>query len=431
MEILTRRQEAKKAFLDLYAGITGFPIGLYELHEGRVQMLHADSRQADVEPHCQMIRSLPGGQALCDQDECERAQEAFDADAGGAGYEELRLCHAGLYNQTLQVKVNNVVRAVLSYGEMQIEGDEYRHNSLQRHAEVVRRLGLSDEQAERLRGLLLSAKTFSLEHLASLGTSLPKVKQWFYTLIDEEDRVQRSVEKVSHEIQTRLQAVIANAENLSVEMDTLPRDEACRRTDQLLYAALALDTVVQNLGEYLEDYRFRRQPLIPLLLEARNLYEAEARRRGIEIHITLHSDAPVLELSSHHLQLALNNLMHNAVKYSFRSGASRSRYIRISGRSDGRDYRLCFENYGVGILPEELSAGMIFEDGYQGKLTQGEYRTGSGKGLYFVKRVIERHHGRVQVESELMADQRDPEGQPHLNRFTLFLPYEQPKGETR
>jgi signal transduction histidine kinase len=329
------------------------------------------------------------------------------------------------------VKVNNVVRAVLSYGEMQIQGDEYRDRSLERHREVVRRLGLDDEQAFHLRDLLLGAKTYTPGQLESLGTGLPKVKQWFYTLIDEEDRLQRSVEKVSHEIQTRLQAVIANAENLSLEMGSLANEEARRRADQLLYAALALDTVVQNLGEYLEEYRFRRQPIIPLLLEARNLYEAEARRRGIEVHITLHSEAPILEISQHHLQLALNNLIHNSVKYSFRSGTGRARYIRIAGRSEGRHYRLSFENYGVGILPEEVEAGMIFEDGYQGRLTHGEYRTGSGKGLYFVKRVIERHHGRIQVESELMADQQDPEGQPHLNRFTIYLPYEQTKGETK
>jgi signal transduction histidine kinase len=83
------------------------------------------------------------------------------------------------------------------------------------------------------------------------------------------------------------------------------------------------------------------------------------------------------------------------------------------------------ENYGVGILAEERDA--IFQDGVQGKLTQGEYRTGAGKGLFFTKQVIDRHHGKIKVTSRKMSEETHPEGQPHLNQFTVYLPYEQPK----
>ncbi len=428
MELPIRRQEAKLAFLNLFAGLTGFHIGLYEMHNGQVEALHVEPEQSQAASYCQMIHALEGGKDLCNQDQCARAREAFQAEATGTRYDELRACHAGLWNQTVQVRVNDVVRAVLSYGEMQIAGAQYYAQTLARHEEVVRRLGLEGEPAFALRQKLLSARTVTLQELEGYAQNLPKVKQWFYTLIDEEDRLRRNVETVSHEIQTRLQAVLAEADNLNEEADALNHDELHERINELLYAALALDTVVQNLeSEYLEDYQFFRQPLSPLLVKARNLYLAEARRRGIEVHINLHPDARI-SLSEHHIQLALNNLMHNAIKYSFRSAPGRARYVRVAGRADHHYYRLSFENYGVGILPEELAGDLIFRDGYQGKLTQGEYRTGSGKGLYFVKRVIDRHQGRILVESELMADQQDPEGQPHLNRFTLYLPYDQAKG---
>ena len=48
---------------------------------------------------------------------------------------------------------------------------------------------------------------------------------------------------------------------------------------------------------------------------------------------------------------------------------------------------------GIGIKNDELEKGLIFKDGYQGELTHGENRTGPGKGLTFVKRVIDRHKG--------------------------------------
>ena len=89
---------------------------------------------------------------------------------------------------------------------------------------------------------------------------------------------------------------------------------------------------------------------------------------------------------------------------------------------------MVLENYGVGILPREVDEGLIFLDGYQGELTQGEYRTGSGKGLYFTKRVIERHSGEVKVVSTPKGDEaRGPEGQPHLTQLVVLLPFAQPK----
>ena len=99
----------------------------------------------------------------------------------------------------------------------------------------------------------------------------------------------------------------------------------------------------------------------------------------------------------------------------------------ITGAPEQDYYVLTFENYGVGILQDEIDSDAIFEDGYQGKLTQGEYRTGSGLGLSFVKRIVDRHKGLIRVTSELMADHETPEGQPHHNKFYLHLPYNQPK----
>jgi signal transduction histidine kinase len=105
----------------------------------------------------------------------------------------------------------------------------------------------------------------------------------------------------------------------------------------------------------------------------------------------------------------------------------------IKGDFNEDEYILTIENYGVGILPEEIQYGNLFLDGYQGKLTRGEYRTGSGKGLHFTKRVIDRHHGRIVIESELKTEpdlDDGTQGKPHLNRFIIYLPRRQPKEDS-
>ena len=125
--------------------------------------------------------------------------------------------------------------------------------------------------------------------------------------MDEEDRTQGSVERVAHEIQTRLQAVIADSENLVNELDSLSTEDIHQRANRVLYGALALDTVVQNVGRFLGDYRFRRQAIAPLLVEAKQVYESEANRRGIDITIRLHhadAGASTVSFSKTHLQHA-------------------------------------------------------------------------------------------------------------------------------
>ena len=417
-----RRLEAHKALLNLFTDVTGLPIGLYESENGELKLTLSDESQAKFEDHCQFIRQFPEGEKRCNDDQCRRALSTFNTQQP-----ELTLCYAGLYNQATPLITGREMRGVLIYGEMLLEGEDFLANSLENHEKAVNELALSAEDAAKLREKLLASKKISADRLKDLSQLLPKIEQWFYTLMDEEDRQVRDMDQVTHDMQTRLQAVIANAENLVAELPSLSPEDAHHNAQTLFLSVLALDTLIQNLGHYLEDYKFQRYSLADIVDEATNVYEAEAARRGIEIRVNLEGvQQHLMEVSRAHLQHAINNLIHNAVKYSFRSGPGRQRFVKVTGQPMERYYALEIINYGVGIQRDEIMEGKIFEDGYQGNLTQGEYRTGSGRGLSFVKGVIDEHHGYIEVESLLVADDGSPEGRPHLNRFTIYLPYVQP-----
>lgn len=407
----------------MFSSATGMPIGLYEVQDGSMEVVFSQRSLANFEPHCQFIQEFPGGKEMCQSDQCNRAKHALNQRE-----EQLTLCHAGLYNQAVPIKVNGEIRAVIQFGEMQIEGEEFQQKSLKNHQKAAKKLNLNDEDTKKLRDLLLNSKKFSQNRLEEFKEVFPRVEEWFYIIMDEEDRLKTGMDRVTHDMQTRLQAIIANAENLVMELPMIPTTEASAMAKEVLFSALALDTLVQNLGHYLEDYDFRFRSIGPLVYEAKRVYEAEAARRGIEIRIFLKEvkDHP-LEISRSHMQHALNNLVHNAVKYSFRSGYGRQRFVKIDGYPQKGHYTLEIKNYGVGILPEELDSRAIFKDGYQGKLTQGEYRTGSGKGLSFAQQVIQQHHGTIEVESRLLSDKIEPEGEPHLTRFIINIPYTQEK----
>ena len=101
---------------------------------------------------------------------------------------------------------------------------------------------------------------------------------------------------------------------------------------------------------------------------------------------------------------------------------------RIAGISLGDWFKVAKDKgLLVQISPDEINDELIFEDGYQGELTHHEQRTGSGKGLFFVKQVIDKHHGKIFVKSKIQSDSQEQEGQPHLNTFIIHLPYIQPE----
>ena len=426
-ELWSRRKAFYRALTECVTQMTEVPIGLYELRDGstEVEEIIPEASRAHYEKHCTLIQSFPGGKQKCEADQRKRAKANIKSNRDRTR----ECCWAGVYNESVPIKINGKAVGMLVYGEMRLDGDNYRSQSLEKHRQAVSALRLTPAQANALRDALENVKPYSPQHFAKLENLVARAEQWMDAVIAEEKRARDIVERNTHEINTRLQSVIAHAENFVSQIDSGDLQEAKKTAMSVLHSAESLDTVVQSLDDYLEEYRFRRQSITPLIDEAIGLYEGEASRRQVDIIKRLEgADSPThfVDISPRHLQYAVNNLLHNAIKYSFRGGPNLYRYVEIAGQPEKNCYRLTFSNYGVGILPNEYEK--IFRGNYQGKLTRGEYRTGSGKGLRFAKRTIGSHHGRIEVESRLKAEQETPEGSPHVNRFTVRLPYHQPKG---
>lgn len=92
-----------------------------------------------------------------------------------------------------------------------------------------------------------------------------------------------------------------------------------------------------------------------------------------------------------HINQVFSNLIGNALKYldPERPGA-----ISISGYKKNGQVVYCVEDNGIGIPPEHL--GKIFDIFHQVQRGKG----GEGLGLSIVKKIVERHNGKVWVESE-------------------------------
>lgn len=422
-ELDKHRLSVQRGMLDFFHELTGLPVGLYEVVRGQLDpnpVISATSFRS-YEGHCTYLHDIPGARAMCDADQCLRAKQVLSNPG-----EPLSVCHAGLWNAAIPISVSGEPRAAVLFGEMRIADSDKEALSESRHQALVKRLGLSPEQAATLHAKLTDCKQKTPEEITHLLDRIRQFEKCLYSLFEEQERVKHGVENVSHEIYIRLQAVIAEAENLSTEPAVTT--ELSGYAQRILHAALALNTIVQTLDDFTEDYRFKSERISDLLEEAQDTYAPEASRKNLDIRLDI-TDGLRADLSKPHMQMALNNLMHNAVKYSFSTVSTSSRrYVSVKARIDqfGENVFITFTNYGVGILPHEFPN--LFQSGFQGELTKGEYRPGAGRGLSVVKRVIDAHKGKISVDSSLMSEGATVYRKPHLTKFRISLPIRRTKG---
>jgi two-component system phosphate regulon sensor histidine kinase PhoR len=96
----------------------------------------------------------------------------------------------------------------------------------------------------------------------------------------------------------------------------------------------------------------------------------------------------------------VENLIENALKY----GASGKRVDIAIGRettADGDEAVVSVKDYGPGIAPEHLPR--LTERFYRVDVTESRAQGGTGLGLALVKHVLQRHRGRLSIDSALGA----------------------------
>lgn len=143
--------------------------------------------------------------------------------------------------------------------------------------------------------------------------------------------------------------------------------------------------------------------LLPIILQVADGLEPLARERQVEVETDL-PDAPVMIAGDREELLRLfENLIENALKY----GASGGRVIvslatpgslTIPAAPDGTpEIRVMVRDFGPGIAPEHLPR--LTERFYRVDVGDSRSQGGTGLGLSLVKHILNRHRGRLVIES--------------------------------
>ncbi len=196
---------------------------------------------------------------------------------------------------------------------------------------------------------------------------------------------------ISHEMRTPLMLIV----NPLSEMIARCNDMWMRR--QLKYLdrnARRLLHLVNQLIDYrraeLGVFRLsvRPEPVMKIIRENWSYYEVLAQKKKLKYRLESSvGDASAL-VDAQYLELILNNLLSNAFKYT----ASGS--VTLSAELTPEDLVLKVADTGSGIPKDRQE--QIFERFYQVERDN----IGSGIGLSLVQRLVELHHGKIEIDSE-------------------------------
>lgn len=156
----------------------------------------------------------------------------------------------------------------------------------------------------------------------------------------------------------------------------------------------------KNKSLELEETDFR-----PYLQKLCSDFKLVSKMEDVDFNFEIKEGVYLLKCNPTHLTNAINNLLDNAKKYNLKP-------IKIHLISEIKSKKLCITILDNGIGIDKKNQKIIFKKHY--RISSGDLYTvkGYGLGLYYVKKIIKLHKGKIEMKSKLNQG----------TKITLILP---------
>ncbi|OQP67016.1 two-component sensor histidine kinase [Niastella vici] len=238
-----------------------------------------------------------------------------------------------------------------------------------------------------------------------------------YQAVRRQIRLQHQQENfmmaITHELKTPIAIAKLNLETLLKY--TLPEEKKLKMLQATLQETNRLNTLVSNIlvSSQLEGGRYRiskeeldLSDLVKTAVnEFRNRFPDHHWQSEIEPEIDINGDSLLL-------QILVNNLIENAIKYS-----PKESLITCKLFQKNRSVQFQVLDEGPGIADDEKKR--VFEKFYRIGNETTRTTKGTGLGLYLCKKIVEDHHGHIRVTDNLNR------GSTFIVSFTVKHAHEQ------
>jgi len=210
------------------------------------------------------------------------------------------------------------------------------------------------------------------------------------------------IANASHELRTPLAALLGFIETLQgpAKDDTAARAKfltimqgQATRMARLIDDLLSLSRI--ELNAHLQPST--PLDLAPIVRQVADGLQTLARDRDVAIKVSTPPEPLIVLGDRDELIRVLENLVENALKYGAAGKRIDITLTRGQARGGAPEVRVAVRDYGPGIAPEHLPR--LTERFYRVDVADSRAQGGTGLGLALVKHVLNRHGGRLNIES--------------------------------
>jgi signal transduction histidine kinase/CheY-like chemotaxis protein len=306
-------------------------------------------------------------------------------------YRYIAVNPAHVVQSGVPARVGNTIREVIP-DEAQVWIDAF--DEILRTGEPLR--GERDLVSQ---GRVLDLYLFRLEddtnrRIAVIFTDVTQRKRSEEDLLRANQDLKQFAYSASHDLQEPLRSVKIYSELLAQRYGESLTGDARDFLDFVTAGASRMELLVRDLLAFTQVTQLSR-PSIPVDASdalAAAIANLDESIKGSGAAVT-YGPLPSLRVHATQLQQLFQNLVGNAIKYH-RQGAAP--IVDIRARREEAHWLFSVSDNGIGIESQYLER--VF--GLFKRLHTGDEYSGTGIGLAICQRIVERHHGRIWVESE-------------------------------
>ncbi len=225
------------------------------------------------------------------------------------------------------------------------------------------------------------------------------------------------IASVSHELKTPLALIHMFSEMLR-ENRVSSEDKKQEYYSIIFRESARLSLMIDNILDFsrIEAGRkeFHTEPtdIGKVVRDTCETYRFELDDKGFEHSISIDPNLPTIDADPNAIAQVMVNLIGNAIKYST---GEKTLEIKVTAetRRDRHGVLITVTDSGIGVKPEDRAH--LFDGFYRAQDDRVRKVRGAGLGLSLVKRIVDAHHGIVDVESRLVKG----------STFRVFLPQTQ------
>jgi len=223
------------------------------------------------------------------------------------------------------------------------------------------------------------------------------------------------IQMVSHELRTPIHSV---KEGLSIVLEGLTGEVTPEQKEVLNISKRCVDRLVRLVNDVLAfhkleagviEFRTKKENLSRIIEEIASSMRPLVENKNLILKQELQKNLPEVELDRDKIIQVLTNFIQNAIKFTLQGE------ITISSAIGPEGVKVSVKDTGIGIQQKDVPK--LFRKFGQLESAKMIAPGGTGLGLAISKMIVERHHGKIEIESEYKKG----------SSFSFILPFEQPK----